>query len=133
LLRRHLPRAQPLQPSHSSCSKIMLKNCFRWVIVCVHSMDSNRMFLNFDFFGSFLRALNCYSAICGCSARSKTDRHKECSRAGEPPVDSRDYKARNLSFNCKFQMIIKPCWYKPKVTPKSDGTTNQEDCLASMG
>ena len=41
------------EPSHSCCSELMLKNCFRWVIVCVHSMDSNRMFLNFDYFWFF--------------------------------------------------------------------------------
>ena len=60
--------------------------------------------------------------MCGFCIRSKTDRHKECSRAGVPPEGKRVYASGDLKCSCKFHVIVKPCAYSSKVTVNDDGT-----------
>ena len=67
-------------------------------------------------------ALKCYAAICGFCIRSKTDRRKECSRAGSPPAQKRFFASGDLKCNCNFHIIIKPCTHFTKVTFNPDGS-----------
>jgi hypothetical protein len=60
--------------------------------------------------------------MSGFCVRSKTDRHKECSRAGVPPVSKRVFAAGDLKCCCNFHIIIKPCGHSNKVTINADGT-----------
>ena len=80
---------------------------------------------NFKNNSLFTSALKFYAAICGFCIRCKTDRHKECSRAGKASGKWRAFVAGDLKCNCSFYIIIKPCAYYSKVSVLPGGASKR--------